>query len=82
MVKIQGYKIDSISMQLHKLSDLISILTSLKASQINHTDSNIYPESTDLIDLSLLAIESGQKGTFDLPQPIYLRNNVAQKSLK
>ena len=53
-----------------------------KASQINHTDSNIYPESTDLIDLSLLAIESGQKATFDLPQPIYLRNNVAQKSLK
>jgi tRNA threonylcarbamoyladenosine biosynthesis protein TsaB len=54
----------------------------IKASQINHIDSNIYPESTDLIDLSLLAIESGQKATFDLPQPIYLRNNVAQKSLK
>jgi len=54
----------------------------IKASQINHTDSNIYPESTDLIDLSLLAIELGQKATFDLPQPIYLRNNVAQKSLK
>ena len=53
-----------------------------KASQINHIDSNIYPESTDLIDLSLLAIELGQKATFDLPQPIYLRNNVAQKSLK
>jgi len=54
----------------------------IKTSQINHIDSNIYPESTDLIDLSLLAIESGQKATFDLPQPIYLRNNVAQKSLK
>jgi tRNA threonylcarbamoyladenosine biosynthesis protein TsaB len=54
----------------------------IKASQINHTDSNIYPESTDLIDLSLLAIESGQKATFDLAKPIYLRNNVAQKSLK
>ena len=53
-----------------------------RTSKINHTDSNIYPESTDLIDLSLLAIESGQKATFDLPQPIYLRNNVAQKSLK
>ena len=36
MVKIQGYKIDSLSMQLHKLSDLITVLTSLKASQINH----------------------------------------------
>jgi tRNA threonylcarbamoyladenosine biosynthesis protein TsaB len=54
----------------------------IKASQINHIDSNIYPESTDLIDLSLLAIDLGQKATFDLPQPIYLRNNVAQKSLK
>jgi tRNA threonylcarbamoyladenosine biosynthesis protein TsaB len=54
----------------------------IKASKINHTDSNIYPESTNLIDLSLLAIESGQKATFKLPQPIYLRNNVAQKSLK
>jgi len=54
----------------------------IKASQINHSDANIYPESTDLIDLSLLAIELGQKATFDLPQPIYLRNNVAKKSLK
>ena len=54
----------------------------IKASQIKHYESNIYPESTDLIDLSLLAIESGQKATFDLPQPTYLRNNVAQKSLK
>ena len=36
MVKVQGYKIDSLSMQLHKLSEQISILTSLKASQINH----------------------------------------------
>ncbi len=43
MVKVQGYKIDSISMQLHKLSDLISILTSLKASQINHPF--IHPDS-------------------------------------
>ena len=43
MVKIQGYKIDSLSMQLHKLSDLITVLTSLKASQINHPF--IHPDS-------------------------------------
>jgi hypothetical protein len=36
MVKVQGYKIDNLSMQLHKLSEQIAILTSLKASQINH----------------------------------------------
>jgi len=35
MVKVQGYKIDNLSMQLHKLSEQIAILTSLKASQIN-----------------------------------------------
>ena len=43
MVKIQGYKIASLSMQLHKLSDLITVLTSLKASQINHPF--IHPDS-------------------------------------
>ena len=52
------------------------------ASNIKITDLTIYPESCELIDLSLLAIESGQNPTFELPQPIYLRNNVAQKSLK
>jgi len=36
MVKVQGYKIDSISMQLHKLSEQITMLISIKASQINH----------------------------------------------
>ena len=43
MVKVQGYKIDSLSMQLHKLSELIAILTSLKSSQINHPF--IHPDS-------------------------------------
>ena len=43
MVKVQGYKIDSLSMQLHKLSEQIAILTSLKASQINHPF--IHPDS-------------------------------------
>jgi len=52
------------------------------ATNIKTTDLTIYPESSELVDLSLLAIESGESPTFDLPQPIYLRNNVAQKSLK
>jgi len=52
------------------------------ASNVKVTDLNIYPEACDLVDLSLQAIESGQSPTFELPQPIYLRNNVAQKSLK
>ena len=43
MVKVQGYKIDNLSMQLHKLSEQIAILTSLKASQINHPF--IHPDS-------------------------------------
>ena len=52
------------------------------ASNIKITDLTICPESCELVDLSLLAIESGQNPTFELPQPIYLRNNVAKKSLK
>ena len=52
------------------------------ASNVKITDLSIYPESSELVDLSIQAIESGQNPTFELPQPIYLRNNVAQKSLK
>ena len=52
------------------------------ASNIKITDLTVFPEACELIDLSLLAIESGQSPTFELPEPIYLRNNVAQKSLK
>ena len=52
------------------------------ASNVKLTDCTIFPEACELIDLSLLAIESGQSPTFELPEPIYLRNNVAQKSLK
>ena len=52
------------------------------ASNVKLTNLTIYPEASELIDLSLLAIESGQSPTFELPEPIYLRNNVAQKSLK
>jgi tRNA threonylcarbamoyladenosine biosynthesis protein TsaB len=52
------------------------------ASNVKVTDLTIYPEACELVDLSLKAIELGQNPTFELPQPIYLRNNVAQKSLK
>jgi len=51
-------------------------------SNINKVDLSIYPESSSLIDLSLEAINSGLDGTLELPQPLYLRNNVAEKSLK
>ncbi len=52
------------------------------ASNINEIDLSVNPESSALIDLSLEAINNGVKGTTDLPQPVYLRNNVAEKSLK
>ena len=53
-----------------------------KTSNINEIDLSIKPESSALIELSLQAINQGFEGTLDLPQPIYLRNNVAEKSLK
>ena len=52
------------------------------ASNISEIDLSINPESSALIELSLKAINLGLKGTLELPQPIYLRNNVAEKSLK
>ena len=52
------------------------------ASNINKVDLSIKPESSALIELSLQAMNEGFEGTLDLPQPIYLRNNVAEKSLK
>ena len=52
------------------------------ASNINKVDLSIKPESSALIELSLQAMNEGFVGTLDLPQPIYLRNNVAEKSLK
>jgi len=53
-----------------------------KTSNINEVDLSIKPESSALIELSLLAMNEGLEGSLDLPQPIYLRNNVAEKSLK
>ena len=54
----------------------------IKASEIKCIESEFYPDSSDLVDLSILSIDLGKKVTHKLPQPTYLRNNVAQKSLK
>ena len=54
----------------------------IKASEIKCIEPKLYPDSSDLVDLSILSIELGKKATHELPQPTYLRNNVAQKSLK
>ena len=54
----------------------------IKASEIKCVEPEFYPDSSDLIDLSIRSIDLGKKVTHELPQPTYLRNNVAQKSLK
>ena len=54
----------------------------IKASEIKCIDPEFHPDSSDLVDLSILSIDLGKKVTHELPQPTYLRNNVAQKSLK
>jgi len=54
----------------------------IKASEIKCVEPDFYPNSSDLVDLSILSIDLGKKVTHELPQPTYLRNNVAQKSLK
>ena len=51
-------------------------------SNVTDIDLSIQPESSALIELSLEAIKAGLEGALELPQPIYLRNNVAEKSLK
>jgi tRNA threonylcarbamoyladenosine biosynthesis protein TsaB len=52
------------------------------ASNITNIDLTIKPESSALIELSLRAMNTDLKGTLEQPKPIYLRNNVAKKSLK
>ena len=51
-------------------------------SNVTDIDLSIQPESSALIELSLQAIKAGLEGALELPKPIYLRNNVAEKSLK
>jgi tRNA threonylcarbamoyladenosine biosynthesis protein TsaB len=55
----------------------------LKAvSGVGHIDSELFPESSSLIDLAYEALKNGSKVSFELAQPTYLRNNVAKKSVK
>ena len=54
----------------------------IKASEIRCIEPEFNSDSSDLVDLSILSIDLGKKVTHELPQPTYLRNNVAQKSLK
>ena len=54
----------------------------LKRVKLSASSRNFTQILLTLFDLSILSIESGQKPTNELPQPTYLRNNVAQKSLK
>lgn len=54
----------------------------VKVSEIKCVEPEFYPDSSDLVDLSILSIKLGKKATHELPKPTYLRNNVAQKSLK
>ena len=53
-----------------------------KTSNINKVDLSIKPESSALTELSLQAMNEGLEVTLNLPQAIYLRNKVAEKSLK
>lgn len=50
-----------------------------KQTGVNHYESNFYPKAENLIDLYLNHKDNQSN---ELPLPTYLRNNVAQKSLK
>jgi len=54
----------------------------IKASEIRCVEPEFNSDSSDLVDLSILSIDLGKKVTHELPLPTYLRDNVAQKSLK
>jgi len=52
------------------------------ASGVEHIDTDLFLESSSLINLAYDALKSGCQANFELAQPTYLRNNVAQKSKK
>ena len=52
------------------------------ASGVEHIDSEVFPKSSSLVGLVVEAFNNGVKASFELAQPTYLRNNVAQKSVK
>jgi len=52
------------------------------ASGVERIDSELFPKSSSLVDLAYNALTSGSIASVELAQPTYLRNNVAQKSVK
>jgi tRNA threonylcarbamoyladenosine biosynthesis protein TsaB len=52
------------------------------ASGVERIDSELFPKSSSLIDLAYEALKNGSEASLELAQPTYLRNNVAQKSVK
>ena len=54
----------------------------IKASEIKCVEPELYPDSSDLVDLSILSIELGKKATHELPQPTYLRKQCSAKVIK
>ncbi|WPE18599.1 tRNA (adenosine(37)-N6)-threonylcarbamoyltransferase complex dimerization subunit type 1 TsaB [Candidatus Thioglobus autotrophicus] len=53
-----------------------------EATGVDCCEPEFYPKAENLIDLALAHIERGGLLDDNLPLPTYLRNNVAQKSLK
>lgn len=51
-----------------------------KITKIKTIKKDLFPHSSDLIDLSIDSFSKGIKAKIDLAKPIYLRNNIAQKS--
>jgi tRNA threonylcarbamoyladenosine biosynthesis protein TsaB len=52
------------------------------ASGVTRINNELFPKSSSLAELAHKALLSGSEATFSLAQPTYLRNNVAQKSVK
>jgi len=52
------------------------------ASGVERIDTKLFPKSSSLIDLAYKMLKSGGEASLELAQPTYLRNNVAQKSVK
>ena len=52
------------------------------ASGVERIDTDLFPKSSSLIGLTYEALKNGSEASFELAQPTYLRNNVAQKSVK
>ena len=52
------------------------------ASGVERINSELFPKSSSLVELANKVLLGGSEAGFTLAQPTYLRNNVAQKSVK